>query len=168
LSIDSWDNIMGTFVSARHLLVVSVAKQGGFMSGAGPNWVVVSAKDCGEYRQAAGVAAKDLKLVVNPQANQVKDKETGNKRCHNKKRPHQPLSKGLLSRQATVRERSFVDRRAVTILDPRCVSLAPLVREISKRPIRVVGCIFDYPSRHGVMAHLFALAVPILKHGWNI
>lgn len=45
---------MGTLLSARHRPVVSVAKQGGIMSGAGPNWVVVSVKGCGERRQFSG------------------------------------------------------------------------------------------------------------------
>jgi hypothetical protein len=100
----------------------------------------------------ATTSAKGLNLVVDPQSDQVKNDQTGKNGCPNEKRPHQPLGMGQLSLNATVHfERLFVDRRAVPILDPRRVSFTPLVLEISKRPIRVVGCKFDYPSRHEIL-----------------
>jgi hypothetical protein len=114
------------------------------------------------HRQAAGNL-----VSAHPQSNQISNEDTGSNKCHNKKRPHQPLSKGLLSRHATVRERSFVDRRAVTILDPMHVSFTPLVREISKRPPRIVDCIFDYPSHRILPRSDFALPRN-LKHGCEI
>ena len=81
----------------------------------------------GEHCEIAGVATKDLKLlVVNPQTNQAKNNDTGNNGCHNEKRPHQPLGKGALGRHAPVHfERLFVNRRAVLIFDP---ALYPLIR----------------------------------------
>jgi hypothetical protein len=117
------------------------------------------AKERGEYRGIAGLVAKDLNLVVDPQSDQVKNNQTGKDVCPNEKQPRQPLSKGSLSLRATVHfERLFVDCRAVPILDPRRVSFTPLVLEISKRPIRVVGCKFDYPSRHGILPRSILLS----------
>ena len=42
-----------------------------------------SAADCGEHRQAAGVAAKDRELVVNPRTNRVQNNESGHSRSKN-------------------------------------------------------------------------------------
>src|SRR5262249_30343514 len=109
------------------------------------------ATDCGEYRQAAGLATKDL--GVDQQTNQVKKNEPGNNGCHKDKRPRQPLGKNTLDRRAPVySERFFVNRHAVLILDPSVVSPAPLVRNNLKRAIRIVGLGFDYPSGHGTPA----------------
>jgi hypothetical protein len=84
--------------------------------------------------------------VVNPQTNQVKNKETGNNECPNDKRSHQPVEKRALRRHAPVHfERLFVNRRAVLIFDPSFVSLAPLLPDNLKRAVGVVGFGFDYP-----------------------
>ena len=43
------------------------------------------AAGCGEYRQAASLAEKDRKLVVNPQTNRVQNNESGHSRSKNDK-----------------------------------------------------------------------------------
>ena len=62
-------------------------------------------------------------------------------------------------------ERLFVNRRAVLILDPSCVPRTPLVLDISKGTIRVVGFGFDYPSRHDVTPPRSGLLGPLLGNG---
>ena len=62
-----------------------------------------------------------------------------------------PLAKCWLARYSFIRsEQFFVNGLAVLILDPSRVSLAPLVLDVSKCPVRVIGFGFDYPSRHGI------------------
>jgi len=81
-----------------------------------------------------------LSSATNLQTKQVKNKDTGNKACQTKKRPHQPVGKGTLGRQAPVHfERLFVNRRAGLIFDPSVVSLGSLVFDNLKRLFRVVG-----------------------------
>jgi hypothetical protein len=48
-------------------------------------WETNHAADCGEYRQAASLAEKDRKLVVNPQTNRVQNNESGHSRSKNDK-----------------------------------------------------------------------------------
>src|SRR5262245_50343960 len=92
----------------------------------------------------------DLRKLINPQTNQVKNNDPGDNGCHKDKRPRQPLGKSTLDRRAPVySERFFVNRRAVLILDPSLVSLGPLVLDNLNRAIRIVGFGFDYPSGHG-------------------
>jgi hypothetical protein len=105
-----------------------------------------------EARRIATNIAKlqTLKLAVNPQSNQGKNKETGNNACHNEKRPHQPIEKATLGRKASVHfEGLFVNRRAVLIFDPSRVSLSLLIPNNLKGEIRIIGFGFNDPSAHG-------------------
>src|SRR5262249_18218343 len=114
------------------------------------------AADCSKYRKIAGAieppsdVGRAMILAVNPQTDQVKDKDTDNNGCQNDKRPHQPIRKGALGRHALVHsELLFPNRRSVFIFDPSGASLGSLVLDNRKCKLGIIGQRSNRPSRHG-------------------
>jgi hypothetical protein len=106
--------------------------------------------------------------MVNPQTNQVKNKETGNNGCNDEKRPHQPLKKAALGRDAPIHfEGLFVNRHAVLIFNPSVVSFSPLILDNLKGAIRVVGFGFDDPSGHGVARGQRIFKAPLVDQNFD-
>ena len=93
----------------------------------------------------AALSAEGRNLAVNPQTDQVKNKQTEKNVRTNKKWTPQPLQKKPFGCYGLVRfERSFVKDRAGLIFDPGRINFGSLVPDNLKRFFQIVGFGFDY------------------------